>query len=191
MGNLAVKAILLLMLPTIVFIGGVYIMSKLSGRASVTYPLQDKAEPRDEKPLNQRVTGYDIEGVSRYWGALDANARTIEQRFLEMDLVFPFFYGAALAGALLFAWAALGRPFHPVWLLSPIVITVVADWIENLVQIGELKLYAEHGKAGLQSGWILIASTATVIKLVFFFSTSLLLVGLTVWMVIRSLASRS
>jgi len=191
MGNLVVKAIMLLTLPTIVFIGGVYIMSKLSGRASVTYQLPDTAEPGDAKPLNQRVTGYDLEGVSRYWGALDLKARTFEQRFLEMDLVFPFFYGAALASALLFAWAALGRPFHPVWLLSPIAITVVADWIENLVQIGQLGLYAENGKAGLQSGWILIASTATIIKLVLFFSTSLLLVWLTVWMVLRALASRS
>jgi hypothetical protein len=183
MGNLVVKAILLLALPTVVFVSGVYIMSKLSGREYVTYP--------DAKPLNQRIAGYDLDEVSRYWGALDDNARTIEQRFLEMDLVFPFFYGAALASALLFAWAALGRPFHPVWLLSPIAITVLADWTENLVQLDQLRLYGESGKAGLQSAWIQIASAATIMKLVFFYGASLLLFFLAVWMVWRALASPS
>jgi len=190
MGDL-VKAILLLTFPAIVFVGGAYIMSNLSGRERVIRHLRDRLNPKDAKPLNQRLAGYDVEGVSRHWGALDTNARTIEQRFLEMDVVFPFLYGAALASALLFAWGALGRPFHPMWLLTPIAITIVADWIENLVHMKQLKVYAESGKGGLEAGWIQIASTATIMKLVCFFSTSLLLLYLTAWMMVRALSSPS
>jgi hypothetical protein len=190
MGDL-VKAMLLLTFPAIVFIGGAYIMSKLSGREYVTDHLRDTLHPADAKLLNQRLTGYDVEGVSRHWGALDDESRTIERHFLEMDLVFPFVYGAALAGALLFAWAALGRPCHPLWLLLPIAVTVVADWIENLALMRQLRLYAESGKAGLEAGGIQIASAATMTKLVCFFSASLLLLCLTGWMIVRALTSRS
>ena len=186
-----IRAIMLLTLPTLVFYGGVQIMSKLSGRADVTKQLREKLNASDAKPLNQRVTGYDLEAVRRHWTVLDQTARTSEERFLEMDLVFPFFYGGALAGALLMAWAMLGRPFHPGWLLAPIAITVAADWIENLVQIRQLRRYAESGTAGLQSGWIQIASAATMIKLIFFFGASVFLIWLTVWMVVRSQASPS
>lgn len=186
-----IKVVMLLTLPTLVFYGGVQIMSKLSGRADVMKQLREKLKASDAKPLNQRMTGYDLEAVSRHWGALDQAARTSEERFLEMDLVFPFFYGGALAGALLFAWAALGRPFHPAWLVAPVAITVVADWIENLVQIGQLRRYVQSGTAGLQSGWIQIASAATMMKSAGVLAASLLLLCLTVWMAARPPGSAS
>ena len=50
----------------------------------------------------------------------------------------------------------------------PIMVTVVADWTKNLIQISQLQLCAESGKAGLQSGRVQIASTSTIVKLVFF-----------------------
>ena len=106
----------LLMLPVVVFVGGAWIMSAASGRQTVP----------NQKPLNQRL-GYDTEAVDRYWGALDPPARRAEQRFLELDLVFPVFYGTALAVSLLIASAMLGGPVHPVWLIVPVVLTVGAD----------------------------------------------------------------
>jgi hypothetical protein len=114
MANLILKAILLIALPVAVFVSGAWIMGQLVGREYVTHRLGENANAADRKPLNQRVAGYNSAELERHWGALDHNALVIEQRFLEFDLVFPFLYGAALAGALLLAWVALGRPFHPV-----------------------------------------------------------------------------
>lgn len=191
MDNFVVKAVILLALPTVVFIGGVYIMSKLSAREQVTQRLVEQANPEDRTGLGLRIFGYDLGAVSRHWGALDPDTRKLERRFLELDLIFPFFYGGALAAALLLAWVALDRPFHPVWLILPVAITVVADWAENLVQLGQLRLFDVSGKDGLQSGWIQIASAATTTKLAFYCSSSLLLIGLVAWMVVCSVVRRS
>src|SRR5687768_5352968 len=87
--------------------------------------------------------------------------RTIEQRYLKIDLVFPFLYGVALTSSSLIAWSALGRPFHVVWPLSLIAISVVTDWAENLIHLQQLYLYVQGGSASLQSTWIRIASFAT------------------------------
>ena len=191
MDNFVVKAVILLALPTIVISGGAYIMSKLSGREQVTQRLQGHAKTEDRRPLGFRVLGYNPEEVKSHWSALDPGTLKLERRALEIDLIFPFLYGGALAAALLLAWVALGRPFQPVWLILPVAITVVADWVENLVQLSQLRLFDVSGKDGLQSGWIQIASAATTTKLVFYFSSSLLLIGLVVWMVVGGVARRS
>jgi len=191
MDNFVVKAIVLLALPAAVFNGGAYVMSKLSGRPQVTQRLRDYAKAEDRTPLGLRIGGYNLEAVSRHWGALDTATLKLERRALELDLVFPFFYGGALAAALLLAWAALNRPFDPVWLIVPVAITVVADWTENLLQLGQLRLFEASGKDGLRSGWIQIASTATTTKLAFFCGSSLLLIGLVVWMLVSGVARRS
>jgi hypothetical protein len=124
--------------------------------------------------------------VSRHWAVLKETALLrAEQRFLELDLIFPFFYGAALATSLLIAWAALDRPFSPARLIAPVAITVLADWTENLVQLRQLSRYIDGGEAALQSGWIQLASVATVIKLVFFVGSSLFLGGLILLLLIN------
>lgn len=191
MDNSVVKSIVLLALPFVVFWGGAELMAKLSGKAEVTQRLSDHAEPKDRNGLGLRLFGYDSDAVSRQWVALDTATLKRERRSLELDLVFPFFYGGAVAIALLLAWATLNRPFHPVWLLLPVAITLVADWIENLVLLGQLTLFESSGKDGLRSGWVQIASAATTTKLVFFIGSSLLLIGLVGWMFGRGLASRS
>lgn len=170
------KALLLLAVPAAVFLVGVWAMDKLVGREAVKRQLREKASIEDRKPLYQRLLGYDADAVARHWGALDKSALKIEQNFLKIDLVFPFLYGAALVGALLIAWSSLERPFHSVWLVSPVVIAALADWTENLVQLAQLRRYVE--KAGLQPGWIQIASFATSVKLVVFAGACLLLVYL-------------
>jgi hypothetical protein len=104
------------------------------------------------------------------------------RRSLEIDLLFPFFYGAAFAGALLCAWVALGRPFHPAWLLAPVLIGVIADWIENLIQLGQLRLFKPGHAETLQPNWIQIASIATSLKLALFCISSLLVTGMVGWM---------
>lgn len=189
MGRLILHAFLLLALPAAVFIGGAWTTAHVAGRQRAIDQLREKADPRDRKPLNQRVTGYRLPDVQRHWGALDREALTVERRFLELDLVFPLFYGLCLGGALLVAWIALGRPFHAAWLGLPVVVTVLADWTENTVALAQLRLYMEKGSAGLQPAWIQVASIATVLKLVFFTGASLLLVYLVVSMVVRAVDS--
>jgi hypothetical protein len=60
-------------------------------------------------------------------------------------------------------------------------IEVVADWTENLIQLGQLRLFAAEGT--LQPGWIQIASIATIVKVWLFYVSYLLVVGLVGWMI--------
>ena len=172
MTRLFLAVTVLLLLPVVVFVGGAWIMSTVSGRHTV----------RDQKPLNQRL-GYDTKAVDRYWRELDTPARRrAEQRFLELDLVFPVCYGTALVVSLLTASAILGRPVRAAWLIVPVVVTVAADWVENLVQLDQLRSYINDGEKGLVPGWIHVASTATTVKLafpvvLFIFPTLLVVLG--------------
>ncbi len=173
--NLIVKAIVILTLPTTAFLGGAWLMFEISGRERVTQSLVDKAEPADRKPLYRRLT-YDVDAVKRHWGALDGEALRAERRFLQLDLLFPLLYGAALAFCLVMAWEALGRRFNPAYVLAPVLITVLADWAENLLQIRQLNNYVAGGGTMLQAGWICVASIATLLKLLFFGGASLTLI---------------
>src|SRR5262249_22963774 len=95
----------------------------------------------------------DTRAVDSYWKSLNIEGRGGERRFLELDLVFPFLYGGVFAAALLAAWIQLGRPCDPVWVVLPVIVTVVADWTENLVQLGQLGRY-QPDAATLDPGWI-------------------------------------
>lgn len=160
---------------------GLFIMNKLSRHSDVQKQWQEKAEPDDQKELNLRCGGYNRAAVHRHWAALDQQALALQRYFLQLDLVFPLLYGFALAIPLRGNWAILGEPFAPIWLLVPLFITILADWAENLVQLSQLQRYMERGEAGLDSGWIRVASLATTVKLFLFVSTCLLLIGLTFW----------
>jgi hypothetical protein len=181
MGILIIRGAVLLLLPFAVFASGAYLIAKLSDRQYVTDQLEKLKD--DKQPLGLRIYGYNAGEVARHWGALDDKALGFERRSLEIDLLFPFFYGAAFAGALLCAWVALGRPFQPAWLLAPVLIGVVADWIENLVQLSQLRLFSASQEAGLQPGWIQIASVATSVKLALFFLSYFLVIGMVGWMI--------
>lgn len=172
MNRPVVAAIAMLFIPAFCFAGGAWIMNEMSGRKEVPKP-----------PLNRRFH-YDKGDAQKYWDAFE-DIRT-EERFLEMDLVFPFLYGGALAASLLMAWAWLGRTLNPVWILAPLFITLFADWTENYVQLGQLKRHLD--RTGLQDGWIQVASAATALKLSFFYATWLLLfllVGRMLWRAFR------
>ena len=83
----------------------------------------------------------------------------------------------------------LGRSFHPAWVIAPVAITVLADWTENLVQIGQFRRYVADNEATLQASWTHIASTATILKLLFYSGSSVFLLGLVVVIVVRALRS--
>src|ERR1700681_4151246 len=180
MGILIIRAIVLLLLPFAVFASGAYLIAKLSDRQYVAHQLEKLKD--DKQPLGLRIYGYNAGAVARHWGALNDKALGFERRSLEIDLLFPFFYGAAFAGVLLCAWAALGRPFQPAWLMAPVLVGVVADWIENLIQLGQLRLFSASHEAGSQPGWIQIASVATSLKLALFFLSYFLVICMVLWM---------
>ena len=155
-------------LPAVVFLGGALIMRILSGHDYVDKQLREQAVPEDRTPLNMRFLGYDTDAVARHWGVFDERALQSERKFLQLDLGFPLFYGAALAIALWQAWTASGKPFSAAVLVALVAVTMIADWTENLIQLSQLQLFAQHGKEALQPGQIRIASAATIVKLIFF-----------------------
>lgn len=183
--QIIISILLAVWLPVVVLFGGAGIMSMLSGHNYVTKQLRANAASKDRKGLNERLLGYDTDAVARHWGVLDERALHSERRFLQLDLVFPFFYGAALAFALWQAWTAVGKTFSSVWLVVLVAITMIADWTENLIQLSQLRLYMENGKDGLQPGWIQIASAATTVKLLFFFGALVLILILALCKVVQ------
>lgn len=169
------RAVFAVTLPLAVFLGGAWLLTTASGRSQVPAP------PVEARPLNQRL-GYSATDVGEYWRAFDAAGLAAERRMLELDLVFPFAYGGALAAGLLAAWAGLGRGFNPAWIIGLVGIGVLADWTENLVQLAQMERFARDGPQGLQAAWIAVASAATVAKLVSLALASLALVALVVAM---------
>jgi hypothetical protein len=176
--------LLVVLLPAVVFVAGARLMTVWTGREQVTARLERHAAVDERKPLNQRL-GYDVAAVARHWGALDAESLERERRFLSLDLFFPLFYGAALAVSLLLGARLAFPAMNPAWLLAPVTIVVVSDWIENLVQLGQLRRFVEGGAAALQASSIAIASMATIVKLTSFTAASLLCVALAVAMLVR------
>lgn len=171
------EVIFLLALPAAVFLGGALLMSEISGRSPSQAP--------NHTPLNQRL-GYDVKTVADYWAALEEPGRHAERRFLELDLIFPFLYGAAYVCSYLVAWASLGRPFNPLWVITPVVVTLLADWTENLVQLDQIKKYQALGSRALEPHWIQVASVATVLKLTAFCGMTVLLLWLVAWVILRA-----
>ena len=187
MSTLAIKAIIaLVLLPAVLVAGSCHVKSKRPTAKRWTVGAKNHEPP---KPLNQRWQGYDTDAVHDYWNALGVEGRRAEQRFLELDLVFPFFYGAALVAGLMLAWATLDRPFQPAWLMAPVAIAVAADWTENLIQLDQLRGYVESGKDGLHSGWIQASSHATTLKLLMAGGSLLLLLWLASTIIVRVLKS--
>lgn len=169
-----IAAIVMLALPAAAFVGGAWIMNKMSGRNEVPQP-----------PINKSFH-YDRDDVVAYWQAFK-DVYT-EKKFLELDLIFPFLYGGTLAASLLMVWASLGRSLSPAWIIAPVAVILLADWTENLVQLKQLGHFLRQ--EALQDGWIRIASTATALKLTFFYASWLLLfflVGRMLWRAFRGI----
>ncbi len=174
------NALLLLALPLAVVVGGAWLMDRASRRRLVRERLDADAQPEDRRPLNQRLRGYDDKDAAKHWSPLRGHpaAARAELLFLKLDLVFPVAYGTAFTVALHFAWRALGHPFEWLWIAVPVAVTVVADWMENAIQISELSAFTNAQDPALHPGWIRLASMATQTKLVFFAGICALLLAL-------------
>ena len=177
-----IRLVVAITLPIALFLGGAMLMFDLSDRDLVVDQL-NAAEVKDRAPLYQR--GYSTDEVARHWGALKPDGLKAERRFLVMDLVFPLVFGAAFLMCLWMLSSLLRWQLQPLWFAAPIMIMVIADWVENLVQLVQLSRYAVGGAVALQSGWIEVASMATVIKQAFSAGSLLLAVVLVTCVIFR------
>jgi hypothetical protein len=171
------KALFVLAMPVVLFVVFGYTMMHLTGRD------QFRSRAAEAVPLNYRLAGYDAAAAQAYWKWLGPEGRAAERRFLEADMAFPFLYGGALLASLLLAWAWLGRPFSPTWLVVACAIPVIADWCENTIHWQQLKRYLA-GETVYES-WIRIASIATGVKLVSFWVPVAIVAVLAVWLLFR------
>ncbi|ULA60839.1 MAG: conserved membrane protein of unknown function [Nitrospira sp.] len=171
------SALLALGFPIAVLFCGDAVMSGASGRAAAIHQLTD-GKPNGPRPLNQRWFGYGSDAAQAYWCWLTPAGRQVEKRFLALDLLFPLLYGGALAASLGWVWTALERPFHPAWILAPLVMITMADWLENLIQLAQLRHYMSSNEQYVQSRWIQLSSCATIVKLWLTSGLYITLVGL-------------
>jgi hypothetical protein len=153
------RAILALVLPALIFVGGASLMGRASGRDDALRA----SNPPNPKPLNIRLNGYTRDDVKAFWKALGPGGRIIEEKFLQWDLFFPVVYGGALAASTLWLLAMIGERRMGRWALLPVAVTVLADWVENTVQLQQLGRYGSGVE--LQVEAIRLASTATIVKL--------------------------
>ena len=165
-------ALCMLVLPVALFLAGGVFMMRATGRARFR---QRRREPAST-PLNFRLRGYDAPAAVAYWHWLGADGRAAELRFLKADMIFPLWYGGIMLGSLHLGWSALGNPSPFGIPALPVAITVVADWIENTVHIRQIGRF-DQGQP-LQDRHLRIASLATTTKLLFFWLSTLLIVGL-------------
>jgi hypothetical protein len=180
-------AALILLLPTLVFVGGGMLMTGISGREI----------PPGLKPLNSRLD-YTAQDVQFYFMQLVSGARPVtegmerERLFLQIDLLFPVFYGAAFVVCLFAGLRALGRPALLKWMVLPVIVGVLADWLENLTMLKLLDLAIDGvglgGIVEMPATTVAIASRATLVKLVAIGVASLLL-AIVVVMLVRNAAS--
>jgi hypothetical protein len=182
MGSAVLKILFVLAIPVVISVVASYLMMHITGRDQ--FP--QTTDP-DSVPLYLRFKGYGQKAATAYWTWLSNDGRVAEQRFLEADLVFPFFYGGAMLISLLLAWVWLERPFDPTWLVMPVAVTVLADWIENLVQLLQLGHFVRSEP--LHGNWIQVASIATTTKCVFLGASTLLILSLCVWMVLHAVSA--
>lgn len=178
---LFIGCILLFML--IIPLVGLWIMNLVSNHRFVTKQWQEWAKPKDQKELNLRCRGYNLDAVVRHWKVLDERALQLQVLFLKVDLLYPVVYGVSFAIAAACVWTKLGRPSWTGWFFIPIALIMLADWAENFLQLNELRRFMAHGIAGLQVETIRIASIATMIKLYMLSGIILLLLVLTIFAV--------
>lgn len=165
------RLILALGLPLAAFLAGGAWMMKITGRGK--FP--ETAAP-ESVPLHFRLGGYAAADVRAYWDCLGADGQLAELRFLNLDLLFPLFYGGTLLLGLFLLWNGLGRPFPRFWLTVPVLVNLVVDWTENLTLRRQLHRFL--GNEAIQEGWIALAGVATTVKILCFAFAWLLLLGL-------------
>ena len=174
--------------PIEVLVGGGSILPHPRGRAAVTISLTP-GEQKAQERLNLRRSGYGTEAAKACWLWLTCTAHESGEKFLTLHLLFPFVYGGTLAANLWWVWVAVGRPFHPAWIMAPLAMMLAAEWTEHFIQRAQLRPYVSSNDDPLPTLWIQISSCATMVKLWLTFGLYVSLVGLVVKLIV-SLSER-
>lgn len=180
MGTAILKLLFVIVMPIVVFAFADVLMMRATGRDQ--FPQSNATE---SAPLNVRLYGYNSAAASAYWQWLGTDGRLAEQRFLKADMIFPLVYGGALAISLLMAWTTLGRRLNQMLIIAPAVLAVIADWIENLVHMRQLRKFMQSEP--VQANWIQLSSVATSTKWIFIISSVFLVFVFGIWMFIHEL----
>jgi hypothetical protein len=156
------KALLLLVSPVVLFMAAGIFMMQATGRARFR---QRRKEPTS-RPLNFRFRGYDAEAAAAYWHWLGPEGLAAEVRFLKADMAFPLWYGGCMVGSIYAGWVMLGQPISMALLTLPVLVAVLADWVENMVHLHQIARFrAGHAP---EQHLIRVASFATSTKLLSF-----------------------
>lgn len=173
------EGLLLIMFPGILFLSFVRVMNSLSMHYVVTDLLALKLPGKNQ--LNRMFwLSYDLDYVARLWGviATKENAVKSEKKILLFDLVFPLVYATGFLLPLLYFRQRVNLPTSFENLLLPLVIVVLADWLENTLHIHQFSRFSQRGKASLSPLLIAISSVATRVKITFFVINCLILFAL-------------
>ena len=152
--------------PLAVLLGDDRVLVRASGRSvPINQPVGMEAESPMTTSLDLRWFGYGTSMARKYWTWLAAARRQAERTFLTLDMLFPVFYGGALAASLSWIWVTLDRPFHPAWIVAPLAVILIADWTEQLIDLAQLCQYASVNTGHLDGLWIRLSGCSTTIKL--------------------------
>ncbi len=157
-------AVCLVVAPVSVIVGGGALMKACTGYAEVERQLAKSGKKADAQGLYARFGGYSAGEVATHWGLLEDTGFAIERRFQQADLLYPLYYGGALATALLLGRRRAGLSLAPLGVVSPVLSAMLADWAENLVQLRQLDLFEHGGAVALEANWVAVASAATSLK---------------------------
>lgn len=183
MTSVTLNALLTPGFPVAVLFGGDHLPSHATERAAaIRQPIggtQDKPEPMNRRWFRSKT----IAAMEyRHW--LTFVRRLAAEKYLPLDLLFPFAHGGALAGSLWWVWTTLGHPFHPAWIAAPLAMILTADWTEHLIQLVQLRHYLPSTEGRIQSLWVRISNCATIIKLWLTLGFYVSLAGLVVRMIL-------
>ena len=99
--------------------------------------------------IHTRFAGYDIEAVRTQSKELGTEGLAAYRRMLRWDLLFPIVYGSALIWTITRLWALIA-PDTPTctWVFLLPLVTMVADWSENIILLSQTKSLAEKPSPG-------------------------------------------
>ena len=181
-----VPALVALAFPVAVFLGFGKLQSWHSGRDAA----MQAAGLSLRDTLNTRWH-YDAQDVDRFWSALQETGRAAERKFLLEDLVFPVFYGGALAFSLLWLLPRTRLSWTPQLVVLPVVAGVIGDWIENLTQLALLRAYIPRLLESLNVTAVTLSTIATDVKLGGIVIATALLLALTLEAIVKPASTRS
>lgn len=167
------------MIHALVVIAGIILIPLILTLGYARLLLKHTIRKQSPLSLDKRRWGYSLSDVRAYWKSLGREGRTAEEQFLKRDLTYPFVYGGAIGAGTLVAGSRLDLSVPlTAALVAPIAVASIADWVEDLTQLRQLRRYMSSGEEAVEAGPIRLASAATRLKLAFLTLSILILLAL-------------